>query len=279
MLCRGGSLVLRRRRHSSSPGSPRGSPESSAARVEGTQRWAWSPPLNNEELKEMKDLWRDRRGELNELGQSENPAPPVPSRSMLTTMPKIDPIARVERTQRWMPPQNTNSDTGTGGSNVNQYFVPPEGPQPGSDAREPSTSSHRRPPVPMCPPPIMTWSDWAKQQPLFAVKLHEWQAQVAAVEGELNRTLGDAKNNEEIEKAMERYHNRMKDLLRHRGDELDELEQSDNDDETNPAPPPVSSRSVLAYYYAQDRPYCTRGKDAAMDAASEHESRYRYRWQ
>jgi len=269
MLRRGGSLDLRRQRHSSSRGSPCKSPESSAARVERTQQWARSPPLNNEEAKEAKDPWCYRRGELERSdNDDENPAPPpVPSRSMLTTMPltTIDPVARVERTQR--PPQNTNSDIGTGGSNVNHYFDP----QP---AREPFTSSHRQPPVPT--PPITTWTDWAKQQPPFAVKLHEWQAQVAAVEGELNRTLGDAKNNEEIEKAMEKYHNRMKDLLRDRGGELDELEQSDNDDETNPAPPPFSS---LAYYYAQDRPYCTRGKDAAMDAALEHESRYRYRWQ
>jgi len=273
MLRREGPRVLHRR--------PRGPPESSAARVKRTQRWGWPPPLNNKESEEVKHLWRDRRGELGELGQSDNddanPAPPVQSRSMLTTMPlaTIDPIMCAERMQPWMPPQNTNFDTGTGGSNFNYYF----GSQTGSDAREPSTSSHRRPPVPTSP--IMMWTDWAKQQPPFAVKRHEWQTQVAAVEGELGRTLGDAKTNEEIENAMEKYHNRMKDLLRDHGGELDELEQSYNDDETNPAPPPVSPRSVLAYYHPpnQSRPYCTRGKHAAMDAALEHEFRCRYRWQ
>ena len=71
MLRRGASLVYRRH-----------SPEPSPTRVERMQRWVPSPPLNNEE----KDLWRDRRGELNELEQSDNddetsPAPsPVPPR-------------------------------------------------------------------------------------------------------------------------------------------------------------------------------------------------------
>jgi len=78
MLRRGASLVYRRH-----------SPEPSAARVERAQRWVPSPPLNNEE----KDLWRNRRGELNEVEQSDNddktsPAPsPVPPRPV-----RIKPI-------------------------------------------------------------------------------------------------------------------------------------------------------------------------------------------
>jgi len=232
MLHRGGSLVLRRRRHSSSPGSPRGSPEPSAARVERTQRWATPPPLNNEGLKELRDLWRDRRASLDELEQSynddDNPAPPpVSFRPMPTTMPltSVDPIARVERTQRWMPPQNTNSDSGTGGGTVNHY------PQTGSDALKPSTSIHSQlqvpmhPPVPTRPPLTPPQSDWAKQQQLIAVKLHEWQTQGAIAEGELNITPPAAENNEEIQKAMEKYHNPLKDLLRDRAGESDEFEQ------------------------------------------------------
>ena len=73
-------------------------------------------------------------------------------------------------------------------------------------------------------------SDWAKHQQLFTVKLREWQTQVAAAEEELNRDLECAKNNEEIEKVMEKFYNRMRDLLRDRGGELDELEQSDGGD-------------------------------------------------
>ena len=235
MLRRGGSLVLRRRRHSPLPGPPRGSPEPSTARVERMQRWATPPPLNNEGLKELRDLWRDRRTSLDELEQSDNDdenqaLPPVSFRSVLTTMPltKVDPIARVERTQRWMPPQNTNSDSGTGGSPVNHYFVPPNGPQTGPDALKPSTSIHSRlhvpmrPPVPTRPLPAPPQSDWAKQQQLIAAKLHGWQTQVAAAEGELNITRHAAKNNEEIQKAMEKY---QKDLLRDRGGESDEVEK------------------------------------------------------
>src|SRR5258706_10881538 len=138
----------------------------------------------------------------------------------------MDHPLRAEATKRWIPPQNTNSDTDTGGSNVGHYFVPPKGPQTGSDARKSSTSSHGQPPLSMRPPPTATQSDWAKHQQLFAVKLREWQTQVATAEEELNKTLDAAKNNEEIEKAMEKYHKRMKDLLRDRGGELDELEQS-----------------------------------------------------
>jgi hypothetical protein len=43
-----------------------------------------------------------------------------------------------------------------------------------------------------------------------------------------NRALHTVMNNEEIEKAMEKFCNRMKDLLRDRGGELDELERSVN---------------------------------------------------
>jgi hypothetical protein len=139
----------------------------------------------------------------------------------------MDPPARVvEATQRWIPPQSTNSDTDTGGSNVGHYFVSPKGPQTGSDTRKPSTSSHGHPPLPVRPSSTAAHSDWAKHQQVFAVKLHEWQSQVAAAEEDLNKALDAAKNNEEIEQVMEKYHNRMRDLLRDRGGELDELEQS-----------------------------------------------------
>ena len=69
-------------------------------------------------------------------------------------------------------------------------------------------------------------SDWAKQQPLFAVKLHGWQTQVAVAEGELNINLHAARNNE-----RDTYHSQLKDLLRDRGGELDELEQFVNGSE------------------------------------------------
>ena len=72
MLRRGVSLVLRRRRYSPSRVSPRGSPEPSSAPVERTQRWAWSPFLNNEEAKEVKDPWRARGGKLDLLEQSDD---------------------------------------------------------------------------------------------------------------------------------------------------------------------------------------------------------------
>ena len=136
------------------------------------------------------------------------------------------PARVVEATTRWIPPQSTNSDTDTGGSNVGHYFVSPKGPQAGSDARKPSTSSHGQPPVPLRPPSTAANSDWAKHQQLFAVKLREWQSQVSAAEEDLNRALDAVKNPEEIEQVMEKYHKRMRDLLRDRGSELDELEQS-----------------------------------------------------
>jgi hypothetical protein len=155
------------------------------------------------------------------------PPPLSPNRVLITiSLHRMDPPARVEPTQRWIPPQNTNSDTDTGGSSVGRYFVSPKGPQAGSDARKPSASSHGQPPVPSRPPFVAAQSDWAKQQALFTVKLHEWQSQVAAAEEELNRTLDATKNDEEVEQAMEKYHKRMKDLWRDRGGELDELEQS-----------------------------------------------------
>jgi len=97
----------------------------------------------------------------------------------------------------------------------------------------------------MRPPPIPPQSDWAKHQQLFAVKLRELQTQAAALEEELNRALGSAKSNEEIQKAMKKYHRRMKDLWRDRGGELDESEQTESDDGTNPAPTPVPSRPVI----------------------------------
>jgi len=88
----------------------------------------------------------------------------------------------------------------------------------------------------MHPPHTRPQSDWVKHQQLFAVKLHDLQTQVAALEEELNRALGSAKNNKEVQKAMKKYFNRMKDLWRDRGGELDK---------TNPAPPPVPSRPML----------------------------------
>lgn len=132
------------------------------------------------------------------------------------------PPARVEATQRWIRSQDTNPDTAGGGS-VGHYFIPPKGLQTGSDTCKPSTSSHGQPPVPMCPPSIATQTDWTKRQQLFVIKLHEKQTQIAAAEGELKRALHGAKNNQEIERAMEKYHNRMKSLLRDCSGELDEL--------------------------------------------------------
>jgi len=157
--------------------------------------------------------------------------------------------ARVKAAQQWVPPPHPKSDTDPDGRNVIPYFVPPKvgprNPQSGSDTRRPYTSGHFRPYVPMHPPHTRPQSDWVKHQQLFAVKLHELQTQVAALEERLNKALGSAKNNEEIQKAMKKYFNRMKDLWRDRGGELDELEKPDNDDKTNPAPPPVPSRPML----------------------------------
>lgn len=129
--------------------------------------------------------------------------PPVSSWPVLTTMPLklVDLPVLVEATQRWIPPQNTNPDT-AGGSNVRHHVIPPKGPQIDSNTHKPSTSSHGQSPVPMCSPPTTTQSDWAKHQQLFVAELHEWQT---VEEEELNRDLEGAKNDEEIEKIMEKY--------------------------------------------------------------------------
>ena len=81
-----------------------------------------------------------------------NPAPPP----HIVPLNGIIPPARVEA----IPPQNTNSGAGTGGSNAGHYFVPPEFWQTGSDAHEPSTSgmpaapaAHRQTPIITSPTP------------------------------------------------------------------------------------------------------------------------------
>jgi len=182
--------------------------------------------------------------------------PPLPSQPLPITVPNTVPPhlkglnlpARVKAAQQWVPPPHPKSDTGPDGRNANPYFVPPKmvprNPQSGSDTRRPYTSSHSQLHVLMHPPHTRPQSDWVKHQQLFAVKLHELQTQVAALEERLNKALGSAKNNEEIQRAMKKYFNRMKDLWRDRGGELGELEQPDNDDKSNPAPPPVPSRPM-----------------------------------
>ena len=157
---------------------------------------------------------------------------------MPLNLKRVNPPARVEAAQQRIP-QHPKSDSGTGGGTVNHYSVPPNGPQTGSDALKPSTSIHSRlhvpmrPPVQTRPPPTPPQSDWAKERQLTAVKLREWHTQIDA-----------ARNNEEIQKAMEKYHSRMGDLSRNHGGGLDKLEQSDNND-MNPSPPALSSRPAL----------------------------------
>lgn len=129
--------------------------------------------------------------------------PPLPPKPVPIIVPNTVPLnlnnvnlpVHVEATQRWIPPQTTDFDTGTGGSNVNHDFVPAMDPQTSSGAREPSISSHTQPPVPMCPIPAAIQSDWA----IFCAQFGEYQTQVAAVEEELNRDVGPAENNEGLE--------------------------------------------------------------------------------
>ena len=177
------------------------------------------------------EMFTDRQG-LSDTGVPDAEMiptlPPPPYRPTPITLPLklVDPPVFVQATKRWRSLRNTNYDTGTGGRNVGHYFVLPKKPQTDPNTHKPSTSSHGEPPFSMRPPPTATQSDWAKHQRLFAVKLPEWQAQVATAEGELNIALEAAKGNDETEEAMEKYRKRMKDLLRDRGGELDKLEQS-----------------------------------------------------
>jgi len=141
-----------------------------------------------------------------------NPAPPpFPFRPVPITVPiteptlnpnKVNPLASVDATQPRVPPQYPKSDTATGGRNINHCSIPPKGSQTSSGAHKLSTSSHSQLFVPTRPAP----TPWPKTQP-FAAKPHKWQTQVAAGEGELNRTL-HARDSEEIQKAMEKYYSR-----------------------------------------------------------------------
>jgi len=212
--------------------------------------------------------------------------PPFPSRPLPITVPNTVPLhlnglnlpARVKTAQRWVSPQHPKFDTGTGGKNVNYYFVPLKGPQTSSDARKPSTSNHSqlhvpmRPPVPTRPLPSPPQSDCDKHQQLFAVKLRELQTQVAALEEEFNRALGSAKSNKEIQKAIKKYHNRIKDLW---SDSRGELDESDSDNETNPAPSPVPPRPVRIKPMPAARDVSHRHDSSAAPMGRRHRHRGR----
>ena len=94
-----------------------------------------------------------------------NPAPPP----RIVRLNGMVPPARMKATQRWILPQDMNSDTGTGGNNIGHYFVPPKGRQTSSDARKPPTPSHGQ----LRPPHTATQSDSAKHQQLSTYRLQQ----------------------------------------------------------------------------------------------------------
>ena len=79
--------------------------------------------------------------------------PALPPRTML--MNGMHPPACVEATQRWISPQNSNSDTDTAGSNAGLYSIPREGQQTTDKMHEWQTQAETeqlRPPLLGAPP-------------------------------------------------------------------------------------------------------------------------------